>query len=74
MEVLEQTKKTTVVRRVKVKLDESEILQSIIREIDLELGYAVESITFRVPGGGDWSNMDIDLKEMSFDVVLTKTI
>jgi hypothetical protein len=47
-----------------------------IRECLSRLGYNVPSnasITVRVPGGGDWSNTDLDLQETQIDVRWTDT-
>lgn len=60
---------------VKVKLDDEAILESIksaLASRKVMNNFKIKSITFKVPGGGDWSNMEIDLNDMEFDVVLVR--
>jgi len=64
-----ETDTTTIVRK-HITLRRSDILELLQR-----VGWKVPSgadITVRVPGGGDWSGMDLDLDEHNINIDWTE--
>lgn len=64
---------TTTTRRHHLQLDKTKLLQLIAGSLDLSgVTPAQVSVTVRVPGGGDWSNTDLDLGDHPVDVRWTE--
>ena len=57
-----------------LQLDKTKLLQLIAGSLDLSgVTPAQVSVTVRVPGGGDWSNTDLDLGDHPIDIRWTET-
>ena len=68
MNVTTTTKKTT---RKTIKIGYTDILEFLVYKKQIDLSkQSVESITFPVPGGGNYSNMDIDIQDDSISIVV----
>jgi len=48
---------------VLIQLNEDDIIDMLIRNGKLENNFKSASVQFHVPGGGDWSNMAIDIDD-----------
>lgn len=65
----------TEVLDVTVKLSESVFLEAIRQSVADKasiVGYKIESVTFKMPSGGDYSGMSLNLDDMDFRVVLER--
>jgi len=86
MKIIDAKIRTVETLNVSVKLNEDIILNALRDEARFAShsmlesvlghnscdGWEIKSVSFQVPGGGDWSGMDIDLNNMKFDIVLEK--
>lgn len=63
--------KTTVTRQFSMSLERAVILALIQKEFPNVPDRA--KLTITVPGGGDWSNTELDLRETTIDVEWTET-
>lgn len=67
--------RSTVVRQTHtVKIDKTKLIQLLQPALDFgDTPTDAISITVRVPGGGDWSNTDLDIAEHLIEIEWTHT-
>ena len=65
-------KSTKTEKNYEYKLSGKDIVSLLTRNKKFSEGEIIQSITVRVPGGGDWSHMNLDIDEDCPVVIKTK--
>ena len=55
---------TVITKKIKCALDRKDILEFVRMNVDAMSGYEMTKCYFRVPSGGDHSNMDLEISPM----------
>lgn len=64
---------TTTTKTATIHITDEDMLALLAATFGVDEGWTLVSATYTVPGGGNWSNTTMDLKEMDIDVVLQRT-
>lgn len=66
-------KQTTVTETAEYELRDFDIRRLLGQEVEIPPGASVK-VWVEVPGGGDWSNEDLDMAEYPVHVLVTTTV
>lgn len=65
---MNRTEKKTTVTEVELKVEGKQVIAALREWLEQENIPAHASFSVRVPGGGDWSNTDLDIEDADFTV------